>query len=168
MSFEVRKLMPENIQSMKEEWHQEAEESENYFPTDVDRVLSMTEKANGMHGIFKKDDSSVLAVIELVSSPTSRDIVKLLRCDLRPSLDDVMISSQLDSDEYSILMDIFVEAISYTLKEGIGRQTIKLYGRQQLLRDLLFLIHKKIKGNENFSSKIVSKIEGRWLVLEKA
>lgn len=168
MDLEVRLLTPADIQSMKKEWRQEAENSENYFPTDVDRIVCMTESASGMHGIFEKGSGSVLAVIELISSPTSKDMVKLLRCDLRPALDDVMISSKVESDEYHMLMDVFLESISYTLKEGAGRQTIKLYGRQQLLRDLLIVIHQKIKDSENFSSKIKSKLEARWLVLEKA
>jgi hypothetical protein len=124
--------------------------------------------ANGnslAYGIFEGKSAHAQALVEIVyTQRPGNNWLKMLSVKLSPSLAPAVV----DADPLKIVqvLDIYAEAVRGTveLTGSHKAKVVKIYGRNESLLRLLVALHERLKSG--FADKLVTKMEGRWLVIK--
>lgn len=170
--FYVRKLKNSDISAMRSSWAEDLENTNYYFPSHCDRDIDYAQKqvdsgGESIYGIFEENSNSILAFVEIVKSPTVKSVVKLLECRMRPMFDANELRNAdgtIDTERSDKHIDILFTALDKMLDIASedNTQEIKIYGREDILLEVLRDVDRKLKKN---GSKIKSSVNSRWLVL---
>ncbi len=175
--YVLKKFTSHSVASTKLAWNLEIKSSGNVFANST--FLSGTWGLNGLvksqdievakghsqnfvYGIFAQDTLVADAIVMLIVSNTSKKVVKLIDCFIRPSIAEVAYLKDIEAIEK--LSKIYMAAILGTIDiaERHAMRIVKVYGRSEPLLVVLNTIAEKIKAQ---SSTLFASIEGRWLVI---
>lgn len=173
MATKLKQFTPESVAATKAKWKEEADELDIPF-LDYEVLLDWVEKhinyegANGdsiAYGIFSGKSNYALAIVEIVYTQRSGgNWLKMLSVKLGPALAPAILET--NALKIVDVIDIYAEAVVGTLVlTGSHKAKVaKLYGRNESLLKLLVALHERLKAS--VADKLVSKMEGRWLVIK--
>lgn len=173
MAARLKAFKLESLQATREKWAESAEELDIPF-LDYEVLLDWAENhidydaANGdsfAYGIFEGKNSAALAVVEIVyARRAGGNWLKMLSVKLGPMLAPAVIEGE--PGRIVELIDIYAEAVVGTLvlTGSHKAKVVKLYGRNESLLKLIAALHERLKAS--MADKLVSKMEGRWLVIK--
>lgn len=171
MYFE--KLSSSTYEETLEMWSKEAEAC-NIFPQEIIRQLkwideSLSNKTSVQpsslaYGVFTQKDKIAIAVCELVISQKSKNNrwMKLLNVTLSPAIEAKVEAKDLDAIKTTISAYRTAVSGSFDAKNDHSIDTLKLYGRNETMLNLLTTTYAALEASESFED---IKKEGRWLVL---
>jgi hypothetical protein len=175
-NYQLKNFTSQSLASTEQAWNTDLESANNVFPWDTWRIIELAKSqdseerlskgnsGNFVYGIFEGDSSVADAIDMVVLSKTTRMVVKLLDCFVRPSISEAAYNKGIEA--ISKLSKIYISAI-YGVIEISDRhtmRTVKVYGRSDNLLTILATIAQLL--NTQVSSFLAS-IEGRWLVVNK-
>lgn len=154
-------------------WSKEAETC-NIFPQEVVRQLkwikeslstqATVQSSSLAYGVFTQKDKSPVAVCELVISQKGKNNrwMKLLNVTLSPAMEAKVEAKDLKAIKTAVTAYRTAVAGSFDAKNDHDIDTLKLYGRNKTMLDLLITTYAALEDSESFEE---IKKEGRWLVL---
>ena len=173
MAARLKAFKPESLKATRDKWAESAEELDIPF-LDYEVLLDWAENhidydaTNGdsfAYGIFEGRHPAALAVVEIVYTRRSGgNWLKMLSVKLGPMLAPAVIEAE--PGRIVELIDIYAEAVVGTLllTGSHKAKVVKLYGRNESLLKLIAALHERLKAS--MADKLVSKMEGRWLVIK--
>lgn len=168
MDLEFLPFNDSRINSTREAWGSDVSEG-LAFPSEVERLLEWadthrepTDIDGAAFGVFKKGSFAALGICEVIVQRRSvrSKWVKMLRLNLRPSVDDKLQTGHPES-----AMEVFVHAIigSLDLQLLHNATTLKVYGRTNYQLNFLKALVTQIDQKVKYQNHVKATIDGRFL-----
>lgn len=174
--MEFRLFDRQDLDGTLSKWKAEAEAAD-FFPNEVEQRLawvgdSLDAPAQQNHrelayGVFQPGEKISIATCQLVLSDRGSLVgrwLKMLKVTLSPEIENAI--RQDDAEAISLGVQAYKTAVLGSFAERLTHEadTLKLYGRSdEILRFLMVLLGII---NEDSSSKLSARKEGRWLVIK--
>ena len=175
MTYKLSQFNSVTIAATQRAWHNDLENSPNYFPSDAHRMIEFARQNSNYadntlsslaYGVFSGDSQTADSIVEVIITRESRKIVKMLECAIRPTLTEKAFSN--DEAVIDKLIAIYCETILGTILIGDHNNAniIKVYGRTNRLLSILRIVARLLKENEISNTMYNASIEGRWLAVK--
>jgi hypothetical protein len=174
MAYELKEFTKESLSATINIWTNEMVEAKNVFPGDYIRVIEFVEQCHDhtvkgleslAYGIFDGDSLVADSIVEVIVSKTSRKLIKMLDCHIRPALADKAYAKV--DDVIAKLVEIYAVTITGTISLASTHKvdTVKVFGRSNDLMTVLGIACGHLqRDSKDFGIEVG--FEGRWLVVK--